>query len=319
MQFSDRLESYIVAILQDRKKLVILGGGMVVVLGIVLLAGIFFAGPTNAPAAIDSTGKPGSTASITQAPEGFSFGSKKNSVPTLAPTRTPEENAYLSAIPPTPTDIPFVTKKDLDEFTDHPSPTPTPLPGTFYIPNGQQNDLQIMYVHQNTGDSFDEIHLRNNKTTEERLIGYIYHYTPGDPAFFSRDFSHVYFTGGSKNNYNQISIYSIAQDSITQAITLSDMKKALPQLKLDDSYIVTMLSASPDKSKLAISYGNTFSTNRIAPKTQIIVINTSTGKMQLLPVYGLVHGWKDDTTLQYDTFTSDPNVNTTQEIAISGI
>jgi hypothetical protein len=314
MQLFDQLQSTFTALYQDKKRFAL----------VCCLAGVLILGGILASVFL-TTGVPGANQSATvgqssNSSSGLGFGKNNaKNVPTIIPTRTPEEIAYLTAIPAAPTDIQFLTKKDLDEFRVQPTPTPTPLPGIFYTPNGQQNDLEIRYYYENAGDSFDQIRIRNNKTTEERLIGYIYHYTPGDPAFFSKDFSQIYFIGGAKNDFNKISVYSIAQDRIAKEITLDQMKIALPNLQIDKSAVLTMLSAPPDKSKIAFSYGNTFGFNRIVPNTNIIVINLTNNKMQLLPVKGLVSGWKDNTTLMYEVNTTDPNANNKLEVQVTGI
>jgi hypothetical protein len=305
MQFS--------ALLQN-KKFLIIGGTVIILLIGSLGAGIIASSLPSASTAKDNANN-ATTPGVSGQPATGKLATTRNSVQTAEPTLgNPDQFVYIPTVTPTPTRAPG------DYLLPTEVPTTTPFPGVFYIANGKQNDLQIMYVHQQTGDSFDEIHLRNNKTTEERLLGYIYHYTPGDPAFFSKDFSQVYFLGSdNKENYNQVSVYSIAQKRIIKAIPLVNMKKVLPQLQTDQLAALSMLLPSPDKSKMAMSYGITYSTNRIDPNTSIIVINIATGQMQLLPVKGLVHAWKDNTTLQYDNNTADPNVNTTQEIQISGI
>ncbi len=298
MQYSSFLQN---------KKVLIVGGVIALILLVSLISGLATSllapaqsGNSTANGTADSSGRPANTL----------FGSKKVAAPTFEPTDVP----YV------PTNTPGPTRAPEDYLLPTEIPTPTPYPGVFYIANGKQNDLQITYVHQHTGDTFDEIHLKNTKTTEERLLGYIYHYTPGDPAFFSKDFSQVYFIGSmDQNEYNQISTYSIAQNKIVKSIKLSDLKKALPQLQLDQVAALSMLMPSPDKSKMALSYGITFSPDQINANTSIIVIDLNHGSMQLLPVHGLVHGWKDNTTLQYDNNTPDLNGITTQEVQLSGI
>lgn len=311
MQFADRLQLLINSIIQDKKKLIL----VVCLLGFLLIggiiAGVFLGSPSRSGGGTSQTAETGTSKNS------FGLGSKTVPGPTLEPTKTPEEIAYLTAIPAAPTDIPFITKKDLDEFEPHGSPTPTPLPGVFYIPNGQQNDLEIRYYYENAGDSFDQVRVVNTKTTEERTIGLTFHHTPGDPAFFSRDFSQVYFIGGSRSEYNQIAVYNIAKNKIEKIITLDDIKKAIPQLKLDETAVLSMLIPSLDKTKFAVAYGNTFNLNRITPDTRIIVINLLTSKMIMLPVTaGLPYGWKDNNTVQYTVNTANPNVNDEFEVAV---
>jgi hypothetical protein len=233
-------------------------------------------------------------------------------------TASPEEVVAMT-LAPRPSNIEFISKKDLKEFEPQFTPTPTPLQGEFYIANGQQNDLEIRYLYRNTGDSIDELRLRNNKTTEEKTIGFMYHYAPGNSAFFSRDFSQVIYIGGTRDDYNKITFYSIPKDSNVKYITLDQIKQKLSSLKTNTTAVLSSLAVSPDKSKIAFSYGDTFSTNRIAPNTAIIVIDLSTDNMKLLSAKGLVKSWKDATILQYEVNTTNPAVNNTQEISITGI
>lgn len=292
MQFIDNLSASFSSLPPEQKKLFILMGAV----GAGLLLVIVFAVSSVTQSSTHESARPGEIPEV---------------------THTPEEIEALTMAPPKPTDIPFITKEDLIEH--QPTPTPTPLPGQFYIANGLQNDLEIWYQHRNEGDSFNEIHVKNNKTTEERMIGYMYYHAPGNSAFFSKDFSQVVYLGGTKNEYNKLTFYSIPQNRIVKALTLDQMKKELPTLKTDTTSVLSRLFASPDKSKVALSYGNTFSTDRIVPDTSIIVINLTTNKMRLLPVKGLVKGWKDDATLEYEVNTTNPAINNTLEVTVNGI
>lgn len=234
-------------------------------------------------------------------------------------TSTPEQVVAMTLAPPTPTDIQFISKDDIDAILPHFTPTPTPLPGQFYIPNGQQNDLEIRFAYFDEGDTFDEIRIKNNKTLEERPIGYMYRFAPGNSAFFSKDFSQVIYLGGTKTDYQKITFYSIPQNRNIKYITLDQMKQALPQLQTNANAVLSKLEVSPDKSKVALSYGNTFSTTRITPDTQIVVIRLADIKMQLVPVKGLVKGWTNDSTLQYEVNTTTPGVNNTLDVTINGL
>jgi hypothetical protein len=277
----------------DRKKLVyILGGILVVTLIIIVLAATV---PTSSLQTEIETN--GVQPSVTDSPE-------KIVAMTLAPR---------------PSNIDFISKDDLKEFEPQFTPTPTPLQGQFYVANGQQNDLEIRYLYRNTGDSVDEVRLLNKKTTEEKTIGFVYHYAPGNSAFFSRDFSQVIFIGGAREDFNKITFYSIPKDSNVKYITLEQIKKAIPSLQINTTAVLSRLVMSPDKSKIAFSYGNTFSTDRITPDTTIIVLNLSTDNMKMLTPRGLVKGWKDATTLEYEVNTTNRAVNNTQEVSVTGI
>jgi hypothetical protein len=296
MQFFEQLKDSFSSLYQDRKKTVIAACILVILAIGGIFAGIFL--PTNSK----------------------TNSSLSNAEPTKVPSdgRSPEVIAYYTDTPPTPTPTPVLSNEE--KLALFGSPTPTPLPGVFYIPNGKQNDLEIRYFLRHEGDSFDEVKIMNKKTTEERIIGYMYHYTPGDNAVFSKDFSQVLYVGGqSKEDYNKISFYSIASKRVVKEITLTDMKKKLPSLTIDPLSNLSVLAISPDKNKLAVSYGNTFRINQIDPASNIIVINIKTNTMALLPVYGLVKAWKDDNTLQYEINTTDPNVNNTLEVQIPSL
>src|SRR5205814_1954237 len=60
------------------------------------------------------------------------------------------------------------------------TPTPTPLPGPFYIANGQQNDLRIRIYKHEDWDLLDEVQIINARTTETRIIGFTYDSAYGD-------------------------------------------------------------------------------------------------------------------------------------------
>jgi hypothetical protein len=275
MQFINNLKTSFAALPGETKKMLLilggLGGGLFLVF--IMLITMFL------------TSSQRSTTTSSESPE---------------VTQTPEEIASITRDPYKPTDIPFISKDDIDAVIPHFTPTPTPLPGEFYIPNGQQNNLEIRYAYFDKGDVFEEVRIMNTKTLEVRPIGYMYRYTLGKSAFFSNDFSQIIYLGGTKIDYQKITVYSIPQNKNLAYITLDQMKQALPQLEIDQTAVLSRLEASPDKSRVALSYGNTFATTRITPDTQIIIIRLADNEMQLLPVRGLVKGWTSDTTLQYE-------------------
>lgn len=292
MQFFDNLSAKFGALPSEQKKLFLLIGvvGIGLLLTLTVLIGGFFSSAS-------SKGEP------------------QEGEPEI--TNSPEEIAVMTQSPVKQSEIQFITKEDL--VGPKLTPTPTPLPGEFYIPNGQLNDLYVGVIQVNQGDTLDEVQLINLKTNEKRLLGFTYNNVPGDNNFFNNDYSQVIFIGGPRNDYNKISVYSIPQNKILKYITLDQIKQALPALRTDTTSLLSRLMPSPDKSKAAVSYGNTFNIRRITKDTSIIVINLLTGRMQLLPVKGLVKDWKDDTTLEYEVNTTDPAINNTLEVTVSGI
>lgn len=298
MQFFSNLSSTFASLPPEKKKLLVLLG----VVGTGLLLVMLFA----------TISLSGSSSQQSVAPEESVSGTLPDT------TKTPDEIVAMTQAPPQPTDILFFTKEDVGEFP--PTPTPIPRPGNFYTPNGQQNDLVIRLYSYEEGATVYDVELYNTNTTELRTLGYTYAYAHGDSAFFSKDFSQVIFIGGPKNDTQKISFYSIPQNKIVKTITLDQIKKALPGVKLSTIAILSSMYASPDKSKVALSYGDTFGLDRITRSTAIIVINLSTNKMKLMPANGLVIGWKDNETIQYDVNAPDlANPNITQEIQVSGI
>lgn len=294
MQFIDNLKASYAALPGETKKVLIIlvsvGGGLVLIF---LLMITIFLSPSQR-----------STSDNTDANETVS---------------TPEEITAMTLAPAKPTNIPFISKEDIEAVIPQFTPTPTPLPGVFYTPNGQQNDLEIVYAFYDQGDTFYEIRLRNKKTLEVRPIGNMYRFSPGNSAFFSPDFSQVIYLGGTKIDYQKITFYSIPLNRNLKYITLDQMKAALPDLQIDESAVFSRLVASPYKSKVALSFGNTFYKDKIDPDTQIIVIRLADNKMQMLSVKGLVKEWTNESTLQYETNTPDPNLNTTLETTIIGL
>jgi|GEM_PF-3171822 len=219
-----------------------------------------------------------------------------------------EQKKQQASLTPTnyPTPLPTVDQsyqyfvKELATVTPA-SPSATPKPGKFYTANGKQNDLIVKIIRKNDWDILDEVMIINTKTTERRIIGKAFEASPGDSFFFSKDFSKVTFIGGSplEADYEKISVYSIPQEKIIKQISLADMKKALPSLRLTTNAILSQLLPSPDGKRAAFSYGETFNYITINPATSIITIDLTNYKMKLLPEKGLFKAWKDDATLEY--------------------
>ncbi len=198
------------------------------------------------------------------------------------------------------------------------TPTPTPLPGPFFTANGKQNDLRIRLFKREDWDLLNEVQLVNARTTEVRVIGYTYDSAYGDSAFFSKDFSQVIFAGGSKTDYQNVIIYSIPQKKVVKDITLADIKRTLPALQIQKTATISQMMPSPDGRKVALSYGNTFNTGPIDAATFIVAIDLGTERMELLPARGLVKGWKDATTIEYEINTT-PDTRVTQEVKVTKI
>lgn len=304
----------------DNKKTIIIAGVAIFGVAIIaaLIAGIFAPTAQKAPA----TQRQG--ASGTQVSNGAS--------PLPGTDETPVEAGVTGAVAnPRPTGNPLVPSIPTPEYqyipeptidiekllpTTPTTPTPTPLPGPFYTPNGKQNDLTIRLYRRLDWDLLDEVQVINNKTREVRIVGYTYDAAPGDSAYFSRDFSQVIFLGGSKTEYQQLTVYSIPLKRNVKAITLEQMKRVIPSLQINKTSTLSRMALSPDGKKAAFSYGNTFAVELIEPNTYMIVVDLGTEKMQLLPVRGLVNGWKDATTIEYTVTTSfaDPPVNEVREV-----
>lgn len=235
---------------------------------------------------------------------------------------SPHKQTEKTAAKLTPSNIPsdIPTSIPTIDTAQFPSPSgsvsATAYPGPFYNPNHRQNDLTIKVYQAADGDAIDQVQLINTKTTEVRIIGMALDSSPGDSAFFSKDYSQVIFLGGSnENNIEAISFYSIAQNKIVRQVSLSDIQRALPMLQQPPEAILSRLLLSPNGQKLAFSYGDTYNVTQIDPKTNIIVTDISTHTIKLIGANGLVKAWKDDTTLQYETSTNDPNNNTVQEVS----
>lgn len=193
------------------------------------------------------------------------------------------------------------------------SPSATPKPGKFYTQNGKQNDLILKVLRKNDWDILDEVMVINTKTTERRVIGRSFEASPGDSMFFSKDFTKVIFIGGAplEADYEKISFYSLPQSKMIKQVSLTDMKKANPSLRITESGILSQLFPSPDGKRAAFSYGETFNFFVINPATNILTIDLTTYKVKLLPEKGLMKGWKDDSTLEYYQTPT-----TTQEIKL---
>lgn len=293
----------------DRKKIILIATASIGFLGIIaLFAGLFFSAPEEKqkiqtspnnpsspeqnPSIVVTNTTPGNSPLIANNPD-----ETISAFPTPYPTEHHTLNYFISAIP----------------TTKPPTPTATPLPGKFYIPNGKQNDLTIRLMRVPDWSIFVQVQLINSKTKEVRVIGRGNNSSPGDSVYFTKDFSSVVFLGGkpTEETVEKISFYSIPQNKITKQISLTDMKKAMPSLKLEDLAILSSMVPSPNQQKIALSYGKSFYGSPIDPATNIIVIDLKTNRMSLLSAKGLVSSWKDDSTLIYQ-----PPSGPTQEIAI---
>lgn len=298
----------------SNKKTILIAGASIFGIAIIaaLIAGIF--APATAPQPSNSQSNTGTNASdIGMSP-----------MPTDGSTINPTTVTPKSATKPSPSpQYGYEPEPTLDFDALLPTkpitPTPTPLPGPFFTANGKQNDLTLWHYKRNDWDSLLEMQLINKKTREVRLLGYSYEAAPGDSRFFSPDFSQVIFLGGSKTDYQKITIYSIPLKKVIKEIRLAEIKQRLPALQLQTTATLSRMVLSPDSRKIALSYGNTFNETVIDAATNIIAIDLATRKMQLLPVRGLVRGWKDNTTLEYELNSANPNANTVQEVKVTGL
>lgn len=293
----------------DRKKVVFIATAGVCLLGLIaLFAGLFFSSPETEKSLTTNLNEPSSTQQnpSTITPSTTNEPTKTNNAflddsgspyPTPYPTENQTLNYFISAIP----------------TTKPPTPTATPLPGKFYLPNGQKNDLTIRLIRVPDWSIFVQVQLINTKTKEIRVIGRGFNGSPGDSVFFTKDFSSVIFVGGkpTEDNTEKISFYSIPQNKITKQISLADIKKAIPSLKIEESAILSSMVPSPNQQKIALSYGKSFYGTPIDPTTNIIVIDLTTNKMSVLSAKGLVSSWKDDSTIIYQ-----PATGATQEITL---
>lgn len=300
----------------ENKKTIVIAGVSIFAIAIIaaLIAGLFAPTNTATELAQSNTSKEspenGDISPIPSNGTGANVPTRSAGTGALIPSQITPEYEYI----PEPTD-------DVEKlFAAKPvTPTPTPLPGPFYIANGKQNDLILYHYKREDWDLTLELQLINTKTREVRLLGYTYDASPGDSRFFSKDFSQVIFLGGSKTDYQKISIYSIPQRKIIKEIRLGEIKQRLPSLPVQATATMSRMELSPDSRKVAVSYGNTFNVQLIDPATNIIVIDLASNRMQLLPARGLVRGWKDDTTLEYELNTTDPNTNSVQEIKVPAL
>lgn len=163
-----------------------------------------------------------------------------------------------------------------------------PFPGP--ITNGVWT---IKYIPKIQGDvlSFKDIHLVNNATSEDRLVGQSYAMTPNKQAVFSKDLSNVIFLG-----VGNIVFYSIPQNKVIKIVTLGDIKNALPSLSIPRNAVLNSLVLSPEGDKIAMSYGYTY---ELDSTSDIIIVDISTYKIFTVDAKGIVKSWIDNNTLQY--------------------
>lgn len=309
MAFSDQFDSLSTTVTEHKKTIIFTGAGIFcLALTVSLLAGIF--APATQPAqqaTVTRDGQPVPSAQMTPDPSGPQT-QNAQAFPNQSLSPAPSERPQYQYIPEPTFDIDSVRPTKIA------TPTPTPLPGPFYIANGRQNNLIIKLYKPEDWDLYYEVQLINTKTTETRLLGYQYEAAPGDSAFFSRDFSQVIFVGGSKKDYQKITVYSIPLQKPVKIISLDQMRAALPGLQYQKTATLSRMVPSPDGKKVALSYGNTFNVAFIDPNTSMIAVDLTTNRMQLLPAKGLVRNWKDATTIEYEVPPGNPAGNPVQEV-----
>lgn len=305
MSFFDQQNSFLTAISNNKKTIIIAGVTLFgVALVAALLAGIFI--PSTQPAPTTQVSRKENAPTGTTPLPSIAQTSQSPAIQTISPVLSPQ--AQYTYVPEPTFDFNSLRP------TKIPTPTPTPLPGTFYIANGKQNALIIKLYKRKDWDLYYEVQLINTRTRETRLLGYTYEAAPGDSAFFSRDFSRVIFVGGSKTDYQKIIVYSIPLQKPVKIITLDQMKAALPSLQIQKTATLSQMLPSPDGKKVALSYGNTYNVEHIDPNTSMFVIDLTTNRMQMLPAKGLVHNWKDNTTIEYELPPGNPAGNPVQEV-----
>jgi hypothetical protein len=316
MEFGNPQQPTLTPEIDHKKRIMLIGGAIFAVsLFSALVAGIFFSTSQNNPTATVTTGDK-KTAETTPLPSSGTQNNTANANPqrlSPAPSGATPQYQYI----PDPT-------VDIDKLlpTEPMTPTPTPLPGPFYTANGRQNDLILKLYQREDWDMVYEVQVINTKTTEVRIIGYQYIAAPGDSLYFSKDFSQVIFLGGSKTDYQKITVYSIPQKRPVKSITLDQIRQTLPAFQFQKTATMSRLVLSPDGKKIALSYGNTFNVETIDPATYIVAINLTNNRMQLVPARGLVRNWKDDTTLEYEVSTGQtgtPTATAVQEVKVTGI
>lgn len=208
------------------------------------------------------------------------------------------------------------TQKNKNNASPNPQLITQPFPGS--ITNGVWT---IKYVPKIQGDvlSFQDIHLVNNTTGEDRLIGQNYTVVPGEQAVFSKDLSNVIFLGvkgeGDKLTSEVIVFYSIPQNKVVKIITLGDIKNALSSLSIPRNAVLNSLVLSPEGDKIAMSYGYTY---ELDSTSDIIIVDISTYKISTVGAKGVVRLWKDNKTLQYQiTQSTNEKIDiVTREISI---
>lgn len=311
MAFFDQQGSFTQTLAENKKTIIFAGVGIFCLALIVsLLAGIFASSNQQGQQAqVTSEGQPVPTdGETTPAPSASSQGTQAFPNQDQSIATAPSQEPQYRYIPEPTFDIDSVRPTKIV------TPTPTPRPGPFYIANGKQNDLIIKLFKREDWDLHYEVQLINTRTTETRLLGYQYEAAPGDSAFFSRDFSQVIFVGGSKTDYQKITVYSIPLQKPVKVISVDQMRAALPGFQFQKTATLSRMMPSPDGKKVAVSYGNTFNVTSIDPNTSMIALDLTTNRMQLLPAKGLVRNWKDNTTIEYEVPPGNPAGNPVQEV-----
>ncbi len=205
-------------------------------------------------------------------------------------------------------------------LSSEPTTTPSPTDKNVTSQEGintvvstlRQGDLTLKIMQKDYGHDEADIHLINTKTNTDKLIGQTFVILPGNRAVFSKDSTEVIFSMLTKDKDayapklegEGIVIYSIPNSNVIKGITLGDIKNALPSLSISRNAALNSLSLSPDGDKIAMSYGYTY---EMDSGSDIIVISLPTGKINTVNAKGLVKGWKDNSTIQYQVTESSTN------------
>lgn len=172
-----------------------------------------------------------------------------------------------------------------------------------FVTDGPMN-WKISLIQQNPLDTFEDLYLA--KGNEKRLLGQVMVYGGQYSLAVDQPRGRVVFINKSSKIVDQnidqdIVVYDVGADKVIEKIEWPAIASALGiQGHINAS--LAYLAISPNGRYVAASFGYILERDW---GSSIILADLNSGTIKKLPSKGIVTGWKDDKTLQYEVYTDE--------------